>query len=135
LNASDAYAVLARKYSTRQLSDGTVVTSLGRSAHMEARLLDDGVLFIDSTSVAKSLRGRGISHDLFEQTLSQVGRQNVRSVQSYLSNTNLDVVRSGMERGLSASQAAALTPRGRSAIKNGFTNIDYDPFTGIFTAR
>ena len=135
LNATDAYAVLSRKYVTRPLADGTVVTTLGRSAiWRKHRLLDDRVLFVDSTSVAQPLRGQGISHELFERTLSQVGPQNVRSIQSYLSNTNLDVVRVGIERGLTPSQAAALTPRGRTAIKNGFTNISYDPFTGIFNA-
>ncbi len=135
LNASEAYAVIARKFTTSQLPDGTFVTTLGRSAHLEARLLDDGVLFIDKTSVTKSLQGLGVSHELFQQTLSSVGANNVRSVQSYFGpGTNLDVVRAGIERGLTPAQAAALTPRGRTVIRFGFTKIDYDPFTGIFSA-
>jgi len=135
LKASDAFAVVSGKSSVSQLGDGTVVASLGSSAHLESRLLGDGVLYIDSTFVAGSLRGKGISTDLFNKTLSYVGRQNVRTVQSYFGpGTNLDVVRAGMEAGMTPSQAAALTPRGRTAIQAGFTKIQYDPFTGIFSA-
>lgn len=135
LNASEAYAVIARKFKTSRLKDGTVIISLGRSAHIEARLLDDGVLFIDSTSVSKLLRGQGISRDMFERIVSAFESKNIRSIQSYFGpGTNLDVVRAGIDRGLTPAQAAALTPRGRTAIRFGFTKMDYIPFTGIFSA-
>lgn len=135
LSATDAVAAMSGKVSVAKLSDGTIVASVGKSAHLEARLVGDGVLYIDSTHVASPLRGQGISNQLFRQVLAHAGPQNVKIVRSYFGpGTNRDVVRAGIESGLTPSQAAALTPRGRTVIQSGFTNVQYDPFTGVFSA-
>jgi len=134
LSASEASSVLGRQYRTVITTDGIHITSLGKSAYLEARLLDEGVLFVDATNVSPALRGQGISHELFSQTLESVGASQVRSIQSWLTGTNAEIAKSGIARGLSPVEAAALTPRGRTALKFGFNKIDYDPFTGVFSA-
>jgi predicted GNAT family acetyltransferase len=94
LSATDAYAALTRKMSMTELKDGTFIASIGKSAHLESRLLGDGTLFIDSTGVSESLRRTGVSQMLFDRTLAQVGKQNVSRIQSYFGpGTNLDIAR------------------------------------------
>jgi len=128
LSASDAYTVLSRNFSVSKLGDGTIVTSLGRSAHLEASLLGDGDLNIDSMFVSSSsLRGQGISNELFQKTISSVGAHNVSAVKGYFGpGTNLEVFRSGVASGMTPEAAAASTPLGRTVIKGGFGNIKYD---------
>lgn len=123
-------------YRTRFLDDGTILCHLEGSdeTYLEATSLEPAVLRLDAMRVAPDKRGRGISHELFREVLQAAGGIAVRVIEGWLSGTNAQIARSGMEQGLTNTEAAAQTPLGKTARKFGFVQIEYDAFIGLFRA-
>jgi len=78
------------------------------------------------------MRGKGLSKQLYQALVKEAG--DIRSISGELMHTNKMVIRDLVDEGLSAGQAAALTPSARARAAAGFTQHSYDAATRILTS-
>ena len=90
-------------------------------------------LTVDYIEVEEAMRRSGAGGQLVEALVKNAGGE-VRAISGVLVGTNGDVLRAGLSKGLSAVEAARLTPMGKWAESMGMRNIEMDLETMTFKA-